>query len=118
MIKKRKTKKKKYGIQYGLITSALRLIWMKSAERNDAVQRSKRRLINPKTNKLKQFPTCEKCGKVFYDEKGYAVHHINPVGSISAGADNFIKRLFCPTEELIVLCQDCHDKIHGRNQKK
>lgn len=115
---KKKVKKKVYGIPYALLNRSARLIWMKSIERAEAVKRSKKKLKNPNTLKsYKQYPTCEKCGIVFYEEKDYQVHHINAVGSISNGWDVFFQRLFCPSNELLVLCKDCHNKIHGKVSK-
>lgn len=68
--------------------------------------------INIKTQRTSKHFKCALCKKDF-PTKEVQVDHISPVvdpviGFI--GWDSFIERLFCPKENLQVLCLECHTK--------
>ena len=52
---------------------------------------------------------CAKCKK-HYKAKEVSVDHIETAGSLNTFDDigPFVKRLFCGTDGLQVLCKDCH----------
>lgn len=60
---------------------------------------------------------CEICGQL-RDSKITNVHHKIECGSLTSFEDlaGFTQRLFCSSEDLILICNDCHDKIHNKNQ--
>jgi 5-methylcytosine-specific restriction endonuclease McrA len=64
---------------------------------------------------------CNIC-KNFYKGTQIYVDHIIPVGSLTNSYDlpHFVETLFCETDNLQVLCKDCHDAksiIDNRNTK-
>jgi len=68
--------------------------------------------INEKTKRLAKHYTCAKCQED-YTSKDVEVDHIEPVVSVGDGFIDwnvFIERLFCPIENLQVLCKPCHKK--------
>jgi hypothetical protein len=112
------------------IRSAVREVWMKSEERKDALIRSRKPCKDG--SRKKWVETCEICGKAAYigqkefktkkdgspsklTRKVLIVHHVNEVPNV--WADDFMRRLFCPADELKILCNSCHDKAHNKNQK-
>ncbi len=67
-------------------------------------------LTNPKTGRKAKHYKCAMCGNLFV-AKDVEVDHVNPcvdpvVGFVSW--DEFIKRLYCPVENLQVLCKPDH----------
>ena len=71
-----------------------------------------RRPSKNKTNaRLKWEYKCAKCKK-WYAQKDVSVDHIIPAGRLNDYDDlpAFVKRLFCETDGLQVLCKKCHDK--------
>lgn len=58
---------------------------------------------------------CESCGGI-YDIKGVNVHHKIDCGSLNSFEDlpGFVKRLFCDSKDLILICNKCHDKEHKK----
>lgn len=52
---------------------------------------------------------CESCGK-WFPRKEVEVDHIEPCGSLKCSDDlkSFVERLFCETDKLRVLCNECH----------
>lgn len=66
---------------------------------------------NVKTGKLAQHYRCASCEQEF-TSKDIEVDHIEPVVPLSGFVswDDVITRLFCPKENLQVLCVGCHKK--------
>lgn len=58
---------------------------------------------------------CDECHKVF-DVKQINVHHKIEVGELKTFEDlpGFTKRLFCNSQDLVALCENCHNKLHGK----
>lgn len=54
---------------------------------------------------------CASCNKI-YRNKEVSVDHITPCGSLQSWDDiaPFIERMFCPAEDLQVLCHPCHKR--------
>lgn len=67
--------------------------------------------INPKTKRLAQHYACAACGEE-YPASETQVDHILPVVDPTQGFvdwNTYIPRLFCPKENLQLLCSSCHD---------
>lgn len=67
-------------------------------------------LVNPKTGRKAKHYKCAMCGNLFV-AKDVEVDHVLPVVDPVAGFvswDEFIKRLYCPVENLQVLDKTCH----------
>jgi 5-methylcytosine-specific restriction endonuclease McrA len=65
---------------------------------------------NKATGRWAKHYRCSHCGNE-YPSTGVAVDHIEPVVGVVEGFvswDVFIERLFCPKENLQVLCTACH----------
>ena len=109
------------------ISSALREVWMKSPNRKAALVRSRKPCEDG--SRKKWVETCEVCGKTAYvGQKEFktkkdgtpskvqrpilVVHHINEVPNV--WEPDFMARLFCPTEDLQVVCGMCHDAAHKK----
>lgn len=76
--------------------------------------------VNKKTNRLSAHYVCNGC-KQEYPTSEVNVDHINPVVSVEDGFtswDNFIANLFCSSEDLQVLCTECHDKKTKQENKE
>lgn len=70
------------------------------------------RKINEKTKRMSAHYKCNKCKKD-YPTSEVNVDHVIPIVSPDEGFiswDKFIENLFCPKENLQVLCTTCHDK--------
>lgn len=66
--------------------------------------------INDQSGRLANHYKCAECGGQF-TQTNIQVDHINPVVSPTIGFttwDSFIENLFCPEENLQVLCKSCH----------
>lgn len=66
--------------------------------------------LNPSTGRMASLYRCAKCQQE-WSLKNIQVDHIEPVVDPVVGFvswDEFIKRLFCPKENLQVLCKSCH----------
>jgi 5-methylcytosine-specific restriction endonuclease McrA len=89
----------------------LRMAWDRSYLKWDAMRRAK---VAPNQYR------CEKCKKVF-KLREVQCDHINPCVPLT-GWDNmqgFVLRLFCPSDQLQVLCQDnCHQRKSNSENKK
>ncbi len=61
---------------------------------------------------------CEHCHKLF-EAPMTTVHHRMECGSLNSFEDlpGFVSRLFCKSDDLILLCKDCHTKEHERLKK-
>jgi len=76
--------------------------------------------INKSTKRLAEHYRCASCGKEF-PGKEVNVDHIQPAVCPKEGFVNwdvYIKRLFCPKENLQVLCTKCHDKKTAEERKQ
>jgi len=98
-------KNKKYN-RTGLIIAALRKIWLYSPERREAKKKAKR------ADKF----LCAICKTT---HKTVSVDHIDPVGHFVSW-DAFVSKLFCPTEGLQILCNECHGvkTLYERKQRE
>lgn len=77
--------------------------------------------INIKTNRLSAHYLCASCNKEFPTSE-VQVDHILPIVDPKKGFiswDEFIARLFCPTDNLQTLCKECHSiKTKEENNKR
>ncbi len=107
------------------ISSELRRLWMKSEPRKAALIRS--RVPCEDGSRKKFLETCERCGKTAYiGEKEHkikkngepskvmrpvlVVHHVKEVPNVWEA--DFMERLFCHEDDLMILCNFCHDEVH------
>lgn len=104
----------------GFITSVLRAgarRWPPKFETlNDACVGQK---INWKTGRVAKHYLCNACKQEF-TSKDVEVDHISPVVDPATGFvdwDTFIGRLYCPKENLQVICKPCH-KIKTKEERK
>ncbi len=71
-------------------------------------------------NKRRKFSyVCGKCNnEVAGDE--CAVHHKIPCGSLNSFEEigEFCRKLFCEKEDLILLCDECHLKLHNEEKEQ
>ena len=86
------------------IVHALRLLWLRSKERSEALKRAKY--------------CCERCHVKQSVAKGkeqkIEVHHKNGIENWDEVIECIRKNILCDVDELEVLCPDCHDKAeHG-----
>jgi predicted HNH restriction endonuclease len=88
------------------IVRQLRLLWLKSKERSQALKNS-------------QY-TCEHCGVKQSTAKGreqkVEVHHKKGVTNWDRIIEVIREELLCDPEDLEVLCPDCHDEEDGKNR--
>ena len=81
------------------ITVALRRLWLRSKERSETLKQHKY--------------TCAKCGKKQSKKKGQEVkinvHHKKGINNWEKMIEVIREELLCSTEELEVLCVDCHE---------
>lgn len=54
---------------------------------------------------------CELCGSE--DSGKYEIHHINKVKNLS-GKEYWERIMLAKKRKTIVVCKDCHKKIHGK----
>lgn len=68
------------------------------------------------SKRLKYLYVCADCGGAFPSVQ-CNVHHQEECGSLKSFEDigEFVRKLFCDSEFLIVLCSECHDKRHNKN---
>jgi len=89
----------------------LRSVWMRSGPYWEAMHRAK---MAP------NHYLCEKCQEVFRLREVQVDHQVPCVDVKTGwqGLQEFARRLFCPSGELMVLCQDkCH-KIKSQTENK
>lgn len=79
------------------IISALRLLWLRSSTRYEAIR-------NARTKRGKY--RCNDCKKLFR-LKEVQVDHIVEIGSF-VDWNSYIEKLFCSIDNLQVLCKKCH----------
>lgn len=75
---------------------------------------------NPSSGRMANMYLCVSCEKKF-PQTGVQVDHIDPVVSTTGFLDwdTFITRLYCPIENLQVLCKPCHlDKTKTEKTKR
>lgn len=94
------------------VVSLLRRGTMKFPPRNEALRAAKtEKKINEKTGRMAQHYRCAECLQEF-PAKGVCADHIQPVidpnGSF-VDWNTYIERMFCPVENLQILCFACHD---------
>ena len=81
-----------------------------------SICRNKAKIPYVGANKRRKWSyVCEGCGNAF-DGKMINVHHKIECGDLKSFDDlpGFTKRLFCDSQDLAVLCNHCHDRIHGK----
>ena len=111
------------------IRSAIRDLWMKSEQRRDAFIRSRQPCTDG--SRKKWVEVCEMCGKTAYiGEKEFKTkkdgtpskvkrpvlvcHHLDHVPHV--WEPDFLSRMFCDSDRLQILCNDCHTQVHA-NEK-
>lgn len=69
--------------------------------------------------KRKWLYRCEECHELF-DIKSTSVHHQHECGNLNSFDDlpGFVQRLFCNSNKLILICNNCHNKHHPKKSKK
>jgi len=84
------------------VKNALRQLWLRSRERQFAIKRDAY--------------TCQCCGGKQSKAKGrefaVQVHHKGGVENWEKLIDEVYKNLLCEPEQLLTLCNSCHDKEH------
>lgn len=95
---------------FGMIRSALRrqsIYWKPIAQ----AKINARKEYKGANKRQKWGYECNICKNNFKSNE-VVVDHIIPAGALKDFSDleNFIKNLFCETDNLQVLCNDCHDK--------
>jgi predicted HNH restriction endonuclease len=87
------------------VTAALRSVWLRSRERSAAIKR--------------ESGCCEVCGKKQSAAKGrevkLEVHHLNGI-QWQQIIDRIYKEILCDPKHLMVLCKDCHQKVHEEGE--
>ena len=88
------------------IRQALRQLWLRSRERSAALKRENN--------------TCQSCKRKASTAKGkefkVEVHHKDGVLNWEEIFDVIYKFLLCPETELEVLCKECHDNLHKKEE--
>lgn len=124
MTKKTRPKKKFVFVLQAAVLSALRRLSRRWPPYNEVLNRQKTEIFIPskKGKPMRRVKyTCEGC-QVSVGRKECAVDHISPVVDPDTGFidyQTFIDRLFCPVENLQVLCEACHGiKTKQENAKR
>lgn len=98
--------KKQAGTPRSKVRAALRRLWLQSRERSSACKREKY--------------TCEKCGAKQSRAKGkevyIEVHHRHGI-DWDGVIDLIFERLLVTQEELEVLCTNCHELHHKKEDE-
>lgn len=101
--------------------------WAPKYECINAAKRGKR--VNSKTGRVAEHYECASCEKLF-PLKDVAVDHIEPVVPVTGFVswDDVIHKMYCNSDNLQVLCSDCHKlkskeeaaqrKLHKKNNNK
>jgi 5-methylcytosine-specific restriction endonuclease McrA len=88
----------------GRIVAALRQVWLRSRERAAAIKRDQ--------------GCCRSCGvkqsKAKGREQKIVVHHKNGVNNMIEILELVYRELLCHPDELEVLCPECHDEEHKK----
>ena len=111
------------------IKSALRKIWASGPQKKEALNRAKVAYNGP--NKRRKYSIiCERCNKTMglseryrpINKDGteakraikvYCVHHLEGMPKVVESWDEYIKKMFCDSDGLVVVCRQCHFEIHG-----
>lgn len=101
-MKKRRKRPLKPVTPISKIKNPLRLLWLYSRERREALKM--------------QNNTCQKCGAKASVAKGkeqkVEVHHIEGIDVWKQIVLLIRDKLLCSPEKLMVVCKECHAKIH------
>lgn len=102
------------------IKRALREVWLRSHQRGNAVKAAKVKehcgfFLNG-NKKFKILFTCNVCNRNV-SKKDYNIDHISPVHIVGADWQKHIDALFCDTEQLQLLCTECHNLKTQRERK-
>lgn len=107
------------GRKKAFIIAALRSATRKYPPKYETLNEAKtEKKINGKTGRLAQHFRCNGCSSDF-PAKDVQVDHEVPVVDPTMGFttwDNYINRLFCPKDNLQVLCTTCH-KLKSANER-
>lgn len=83
------------------IVRMLRQLWLRSAERAEALKRDKY--------------SCQRCGVKQSRKKGkeqkVQVHHLGGIGNWDEVIEVIRKEILCDPENLRTLCPNCHDEV-------
>lgn len=86
------------------IKAALRMLWLRSRERSEAIKRDKY--------------TCQECGAKQSKKKGeevkVEVHHIEGVCNWEEIYEVIRKNLLCSPDKQITMCSECHKKYEHK----
>lgn len=82
------------------IVNTLRKLWLFSPERREAI----------KASKCEGGYRCCVCGGIIPNQKLVKVDHKEQVRSHGWDWNDFMERLFCPSDGLQIMCKACHDK--------
>ena len=103
------------------VVSLLRRGTMKFPPRNEALRAAKtEKKINEKTGRMAQHYRCAICLGEF-PAKGVCIDHVqsvvDPNGSF-VDWNTYIERMFCPVENLQVLCNNGENSCHHKKTKQ
>ena len=103
------------------LISGLRRMTMRYPPRNEALRAAKtEKKINEKTGRLAQHYRCAICLGEF-PAKGVCIDHVqsvvDPNGSF-VDWNTYIERMFCPVENLQVLCNNGENSCHHKKTKQ
>jgi 5-methylcytosine-specific restriction endonuclease McrA len=90
------------------IHKAVRQVWSWSYPRRLA----KKRALHEDGFYRCELPSCPDKGK---PQPNISVDHINPIGEV--GGTEYVKKMWCPSDQLQCLCKKCHAK-KTREEKK
>ena len=103
------------------VVSLLRRGTMKFPPRNEALRAAKtEKKINEKTGRIAQHYQCAGCLQEF-PAKGVVADHILPVVDTVRGFvdwNTYIERMFCPVENLQILCNNGENSCHHKKTKQ
>lgn len=96
---------------FGFLRSALRLASRKWPPRIEAKNWARRKYFGPNKRQKWEY-LCSVCANWFPGTE-VEVDHINPCGQLKEYDDlpDFVRRLFCESQELRVLCKACHQRL-------
>lgn len=99
---------------FGMIRSCLRrksMYWPSIQNARKAAQVP----YNGPNKRMKYLYTCADCFENF-PAKECHIHHLEECGSLTSFEDigEFVKKLFCNSDKLVCLCEDCHKNRHNK----